>query len=53
MSVSGHRERDRYDELHPAYLLWCDEDRRQLYGPSTLLGPRYTVGDFRLRMVPT
>ncbi|EPR21245.1 hypothetical protein L905_07045 [Agrobacterium sp. TS43] len=50
VSVSGHRERDRYDELHPAYLLWCDEDRRQLYGSVRLMpttGPTLLYDVFR------
>ena len=50
VSVSGHCERDRYDELHPAYLLWCDEDRRQLYGSVRLMpttGPTLLYDVFR------
>lgn len=35
--VSGPRERDRYDDLHPAYLLWCDEERERLYGSVRLM----------------
>ncbi|NTA35583.1 acyl-homoserine-lactone synthase [Agrobacterium salinitolerans] len=50
VSVSDHRERDRYDELHPAYLLWCDEDRQQLYGSVRLMpttGPTLLYDVFR------
>ena len=48
--VSGDRERDRYDDLHPAYLLWCDEDRSQLYGSVRLMpttGPTLLYDVFR------
>lgn len=50
VSISGHHERDRYDELHPAYLLWCDEGRRQLYGTVRLMpttGPTLLYDVFR------
>ncbi|TQN59176.1 N-acyl-L-homoserine lactone (AHL) synthase [Agrobacterium tumefaciens] len=50
VSVSGYRERDRYDDLHPAYLLWCDEDRCQLYGSVRLMpttGPTLLYDIFR------
>lgn len=50
VSVSGHRERDRYDDLNPAYLLWCDEDRQQLYGCVRLMpttGPTLLYDVFR------
>lgn len=50
VSISGHRERDRYDDLHPAYLLWCDEDRSQLYGSVRLMpttGPTLLYDVFR------
>ncbi|OWV98878.1 acyl-homoserine-lactone synthase [Rhizobium sp. R693] len=48
--VYDHRERDRYDDLHPAYLLWCDEDRSQLYGSVRLMpttGPTLLYDVFR------
>ncbi len=48
--VSGDRERDRYDDLHPAYLLWCDEDRSHLYGSVRLMpttGPTLLYDVFR------
>lgn len=48
--VSGDCERDRYDDLHPAYLLWCDEDRSQLYGSVRLMpttGPTLLYDVFR------
>ncbi len=50
VSVSGNRERDPYDELHPAYLMWCDEDHRQLYGSVRLMpttGPTLLYDVFR------
>lgn len=50
VSVYGQRERDRYDDLHPAYLLWCDEDRSQLYGSVRLMpttGPTLLYDVFR------
>jgi len=50
VSVSGHRERDCYDELHPGYLLWCGEDQRQLYGSVRLMpttGPTLLYDVFR------
>lgn len=50
VSVSDHRERDRYDDLHPAYLLWCDEDQQQLYGSVRLMpttGPTLLYDVFR------
>lgn len=50
VSVSDNRERDPYDELHPAYLLWCDEDHRQLYGSVRLMpttGPTLLYDVFR------
>ena len=37
VSVSGSRERDRYDDLHPAYLLWCDDTGTRLYGSIRLM----------------
>ena len=30
VSVDEAGERDRYDDLGPAYLIWCDEDRETL-----------------------
>lgn len=50
VSVSGPFERDSYDDLHPAYLLWCDEDRQQLYGSVRLMpttGPTLLYDVFR------
>lgn len=50
ITASGPRERDRYDDLHPAYLLWCDEGRRQLYGSVRLMpttGPTLLYDVFR------
>lgn len=48
--VTGSHERDRYDDLHPAYLLWCDDDRKQLYGSVRLMpttGPTLLYDVFR------
>lgn len=50
VSVTGPYERDRYDDLHPAYLLWCDEYRMQLYGSVRLMpttGPTLLYDVFR------
>lgn len=50
VSVTGPYERDRYDDFHPAYLLWCDEDRMQLYGSLRLMpttGPTLLYDVFR------
>jgi len=48
--VSGDMERDMYDDLKPAYLLWTDEDRTTLYGSLRLLpttGPTLLNDVFR------
>jgi acyl homoserine lactone synthase len=48
--VSGHLERDLYDDLRPAYLLWCDDEREQLYGSVRLMpttGPTLLYDVFR------
>ena len=34
VSINGEVERDECDDLNPAYLLWCNETRDQLYGLS-------------------
>ncbi len=48
VSVSGSRERDRYDDPQPAYFLWCDESRAQLYGFVRLIpGPTLLYDIFR------
>ncbi len=50
VSVSGPRERDRYDEMHPAYLLWCDEEKERLFGAVRLMpttGPTLLYDVFR------
>lgn len=50
VSVSGPRERDRYDDLHPAYLLWCDEEKERLFGSVRLMpttGPTLLYDVFR------
>lgn len=48
--VSGPWERDRYDDLEPAYLLWCDDNAAQLYGSVRLMpttGPTLLYDVFR------
>ncbi len=48
--VNGDVERDGYDELNPAYLLWTDEDQTTLYGSLRLLpttGPTLLNDVFR------
>ncbi|MFZ2102545.1 MAG: acyl-homoserine-lactone synthase [Oricola sp.] len=48
--VIGDMERDGYDDLSPAYLLWTDEDRTTLYGSLRLLpttGPTLLNDVFR------
>lgn len=48
--VNGDAERDAYDDLRPAYLLWTDEERETLYGSLRLLpttGPTLLNDVFR------
>lgn len=48
--VRGDMEIDGYDELKPAYLLWCDDDMAVLYGAIRLLpttGPTLLYDVFR------
>lgn len=48
--VSGPWERDRYDDLDPSYLLWCDDSFSQLYGCVRLMpttGPTLLYDVFR------
>lgn len=50
VKTSGPYERDRYDGLNPAYLIWCDDDRDQLYGAVRLMpttGPTLLYDVFR------
>ncbi|UXN57727.1 acyl-homoserine-lactone synthase [Phyllobacterium zundukense] len=50
VNVRGSHERDFYDDLKPAYLIWCDNDRSQLYGAVRLLpttGPTLLYDVFR------
>jgi acyl homoserine lactone synthase len=35
--VSGSHERDQYDDLNPAYLVWCSADGKTLYGSARLM----------------
>ena len=55
VSVDEAGERDRYDDLGPAYLIWCDEDRETLYGSLRLLpttGPTLLNDVFRRTYSP-
>ncbi|MEX0346131.1 MAG: acyl-homoserine-lactone synthase [Rhizobiaceae bacterium] len=48
--VHGDMEKDGYDEMKPAYLLWCNEDMDVLYGAIRLLpttGPTLLYDVFR------
>lgn len=48
--VSGQMEKDFYDTINPAYLLWCDEKKEHLYGSVRLLpttGPTLLYDVFR------
>ncbi|QKV19280.1 acyl-homoserine-lactone synthase [Oricola thermophila] len=48
--VSGDIERDSYDDLKPAYLLWTDDEQTTLYGSLRLLpttGPTLLNDVFR------
>ena len=50
VSVSGACERDQYDDLHPAYLFWCDDSTEKLYGSVRLMpttGPTLLYDVFR------
>lgn len=35
--VQGDCERDRYDEMGPVYLVWCDQERSRHYGSMRLM----------------
>ena len=35
--IKGDRERDRYDDHRPVYLIWCSDDRRTLYASLRLM----------------
>lgn len=37
VSIDGDFERDAYDDLGPAYLMWCDDQVETLYGTVRLL----------------
>jgi len=48
--VIGPFERDSYDSLCPAYLVWCNETRTRLYGGMRLMpttGPTLLYDVFR------
>lgn len=37
VSVEGNEERDRYDDMDPVYLVWCDRERTRHYGSMRLM----------------
>ncbi len=50
VAVSGEMEKDLYDTLNPAYLFWCDNEGKRLYGTVRLLpttGPTLLYDVFR------
>lgn len=50
VSVVGDYERDIYDDLNPAYFMWCDDDALTLYGCVRLMpttGPTLLYDVFR------
>lgn len=50
VTVSGEMEKDEYDTLGPAYLIWCDDTQTRLYGSIRLMpttGPTLLYGVFR------
>jgi N-acyl-L-homoserine lactone synthetase len=50
LTVQGANARDSYDDFNPAYLIWCDEDKEQLYGSGRLMpttGPTLLYDVFR------
>lgn len=50
VTIVGGREVDAYDALHPAYLVWCDEEQKSLYGAMRLMpttGPTLLYDVFR------
>lgn len=50
VNVSHGKERDRYDDLKPAYLIWCDGNYEKLYGVIRLMpttGPTLLYDVFR------
>lgn len=50
VTVTGDMEKDEYDRLGPAYLVWCDDTQTRLYGSIRLMpttGPTLLYGVFR------
>lgn len=50
VKACGAFERDHYDDLNPAYLIWCDDNQNQLYGAVRLMpttGPTLLYDVFR------
>ena len=37
VSVDGNEERDRYDDMGPVYLIWCNHDRTRHFGSMRLM----------------
>lgn len=50
VTLIGDEERDIYDDLQPAYLIWCDTSKTTLYGAVRLMpttGPTLLYDVFR------
>jgi acyl homoserine lactone synthase len=50
VKIDGDRERDEYDALRPAYLMWCNDRADRLYGTLRLMpttGPTLLYDVFR------
>lgn len=50
VQVEGELERDAYDDFDPAYLIWCDDEHRRVYGGMRLMpttGPTLLYDVFR------
>lgn len=48
--VNGEFEKDRYDDLNPVYLMWCNAEQTKLYGVVRLMpttGPTLLYDVFR------
>ena len=50
VTIDGDCERDEYDALRPAYLMWCNDRADRLYGTLRLMpttGPTLLYDVFR------
>lgn len=50
VDVDGDFERDRYDDMQPVYLVWCNSERKRHYGSMRLMpttGPTLLYDVFR------